>query len=124
MCFLRRVEHRLQMVADEQTQRLPFEPRRSRASRNSAATRASTVSPPTDRSLARVERHYARLFEDAPELNVAAGNLVFTGASTIQRRSTTLRTLGFQRPEAAAETSAAGILAGARLSAARARARC
>ncbi len=43
--FLRRVEHRLQMVADEQTQRLPFDRGNSRGSRSSAATRGSSPSP-------------------------------------------------------------------------------
>ena len=54
--------------------------------------------------LTRVERHYARLFEDAPELSVASGNLVFTGVADDPATLTTLRALGFQRPEAAAET--------------------
>ena len=31
--------------------------------------------------LTQVERHYARLFEDAPELSVASGDLVFTGVA-------------------------------------------
>ena len=54
--------------------------------------------------LTRVERHYARLFEDAPALSVASGNLVFTGVADDPATLATLRALGFQRPEAAAET--------------------
>ncbi len=54
--------------------------------------------------LRRVERHYARLFEDAPTLDAEAGNLVFTGVADDPETLTTLRRLGFQRPEEAAET--------------------
>jgi glutamate-ammonia-ligase adenylyltransferase len=54
--------------------------------------------------LKRVERHYARLFEDAPKLDVEAGSLVFTGVVDDPETLTTLRRLGFQRPETAAET--------------------
>ena len=54
--------------------------------------------------LTRVERHYARLFEDAPTLDVEAGSLVFTGVVDDPETLATLRRLGFQRPEAAAET--------------------
>ncbi len=51
-----------------------------------------------------MERHYARLFEDAPTLSAAAGNLVFTGVVDDPETLATLRSLGFQHPEAAAET--------------------
>src|SRR3984885_4932248 len=74
--FLRRVEHRLQMVADEQTQRLPFE--RAALAR---FAKFCGYAAATTHHMAWVERHYARLFEDAPELSVASGNLVFTGVA-------------------------------------------
>ena len=67
------------MVADEQTQRLPFKTPRWRASPSSAATPARTLSRELTGHLKRVEHHYARLFEDAPKLDVEAGSLVFTG---------------------------------------------
>ena len=54
--------------------------------------------------LTQVERHYARLFEDVPALSVALGDLVFTGVSDDPATLATLSALGFQRPEAAAET--------------------
>ena len=56
------------------------------------------------RHLRRVEKHYARLFEDAPTLGAEAGSLVFTGVGDDPETLTTLRRLGFQRPEEAAET--------------------
>src|SRR4029077_6015183 len=50
------------------------------------------------------ERHYARLFEDAPALSVASGNLVFTGVTDDPAKIARCRAVGFQRAEAAAET--------------------
>ena len=50
--FLREIEHRLQMIADEQTQRLPFETTPLARFASSAATRGSIASPPTSPALA------------------------------------------------------------------------
>ena len=84
-CFLRTVEHRLQMVADEQTQRLPFERADlSRFARFCGYARLESFARDLTFHLTRVEAHYARLFEDAPTLSVASGSLVFTG---VARRS-------------------------------------
>src|SRR5271155_3975061 len=103
--FLRRVEHRLQMVRDEQTQRLPFDrPALARFARFCGYSRLDSFARDVTRHLTRVEHHYARLFEDAPALSAAAGNLVFTGVADDPDTLATLRALGFQRPEAAAET--------------------
>src|SRR5271157_1787302 len=103
--FLRRVEHRLQMVADEQTQRLPFERAElQRFAKFCGYGRLETFARDLTLHLTRVERHYARLFEDAPTLSGAAGNLVFTGVADDPETLATLRSLGFQHPESAAET--------------------
>ena len=51
-----------------------------------------------------MEKHYARLFEDAPKLDDDSGSLVFTGVVDDPETLATLRRLGFQRPEAATET--------------------
>ena len=90
--FLRFVEHRLQMLNDEQTQTLPDEPqgfevlarfcglcRSCRASRRGCAN-----------ILGAVQRHYAALFEDAPELGTDTGSLVFTGGEDDPETITTL----------------------------------
>jgi glutamate-ammonia-ligase adenylyltransferase len=45
-----------------------------------------------------VERHYAALFETAPELSAGIGNLVFTGDVDDPDTLQTLHRLGFQRP--------------------------
>src|ERR1700735_2342233 len=103
--FLRRVEHRLQMVADEQTQRLPFERvALTHFAKFCGYARLDGFVTDLTHRLPQVERHYARLFEDGPELSVASGNLVFTGVTDDPATLTTLSALGFQRPEAAAET--------------------
>ncbi|MGD1038496.1 MAG: bifunctional [glutamine synthetase] adenylyltransferase/[glutamine synthetase]-adenylyl-L-tyrosine phosphorylase, partial [Roseiarcus sp.] len=103
--FLRRVEHRLQMVADQQTQRLPFETGAlARFAKFCGYERFERFSAEMTGHLRRVEKHYARLFEDAPTLGAEAGNLVFTGVADDPETLTTLRRLGFQRPEEAAET--------------------
>ena len=103
--FLRRLEHRLQMVGDEQTQRLPFDrPALARFAKFCGYARLDSFMRDVTHHLTRVEHHYARLFEDAPALSVASGNLVFTGVVDDPETLATLRGLGFQRPEAAAET--------------------
>ena len=103
--FLRTIEHRLQMVADEQTQRLPFERAElSRFARFCGYERLEAFAKALTFHLTQVERHYARLFESAPTLSAAAGNLVFTGVTDDPETLATLSRLGFQHPEAAAET--------------------
>ena len=103
--FLRRVEHRLQMVADEQTQRLPFEREAlTRFAKFCGYARLDGFVTDLTHHMTQVERHYAQLFEDAPELSVASGDLVFTGVTDDPATLTTLSALGFQRPDVAAET--------------------
>jgi glutamate-ammonia-ligase adenylyltransferase len=103
--FLRRIEHRLQMVGDEQTQRLPFERAGlQRFAKFCGYPRLEGFARDLTHHLTRVETHYARLFEDAPALSSASGNLVFTGVTDDPETLATLRALGFQRPEVAAET--------------------
>ena len=103
--YLRRIEHRLQMVADEQTQRLPFEREAlTRFANFCGYAQLDGFAADLTHHLTQVERHYARLFEDAPALSVASGDLVFTGVSDDPATLATLSALGFQRPEAAAET--------------------
>ena len=103
--YLRRIEHRLQMIADEQTQRLPrdLDDLHSFALfcgyRDRAAFEAELM-----RHLEDVAAHYARLFEHAPGLTLAAGSLVFTGVTDDPETLETLTRLGFKRATLAAET--------------------
>jgi len=103
--YLREIEHRLQMIADEQTQRLPFEDETlARFAQFCGYADRDRFAEALTGHLRRVERHYAQLFEDAPKLDVEAGSLVFTGVVDDPETLTTLQRLGFQRPAAAAET--------------------
>ncbi|MCZ8543191.1 bifunctional [glutamine synthetase] adenylyltransferase/[glutamine synthetase]-adenylyl-L-tyrosine phosphorylase [Mesorhizobium qingshengii] len=97
--FLRRVEHAVQMVADEQTHTLPDDDEGlERIARMLGFADAAAFSLAFRASLQQVERHYAALFETAPELSTGIGNLVFTGDVDDPDTLQTLHGLGFQRP--------------------------
>jgi glutamate-ammonia-ligase adenylyltransferase len=103
--YLRTVEHRLQMLRDEQTQRLPDdEEELNRFSAFCGYSEPSTFRIELLRHLRAVEHHYSRLFEHSPELVSEAGDLVFTGVTNDPATLTTLSALRFTRPEEAAET--------------------
>ena len=103
--YLRRIEHRLQMVADEQTQRLPADPVELARFANFCGYRQrSDFAADLTFHLQHVETHYARLFEHAPGLDATAGSLVFTGTADDPETIDTLRKLGFRDPSQAAET--------------------
>jgi glutamate-ammonia-ligase adenylyltransferase len=103
--FLRALEHRLQMVNDQQTQRLPADEAGLKLfARFCGYGGAAGFSADLLRHLRAVEKHYARLFEHAPGLDSRAGNLVFTGKADDPETLDTLRDMGFRDPAAAAET--------------------
>ncbi|TGD98966.1 bifunctional [glutamine synthetase] adenylyltransferase/[glutamine synthetase]-adenylyl-L-tyrosine phosphorylase [Methylobacterium nonmethylotrophicum] len=103
--FLRTVEHRLQMVADEQTQRLPEEPGRlARFSRFLGYPDEAAFGAALTAEARRVQGHYALLFEAEPDLAAEVGDLVFTGSEDDPETLATLRRLGFRNPEQATET--------------------
>ena len=103
--FLRTIEHRLQMLADEQTQRLPSEPDAlKRFAHFCGYPSTAKLSSALTRQLRHVEAHYARLFENAPGLAASVGSLVFTGTVDDPETLTTLRKLGFRDPAKATET--------------------
>jgi [glutamine synthetase] adenylyltransferase / [glutamine synthetase]-adenylyl-L-tyrosine phosphorylase len=101
--FLRRIEHRLQMVADEQTHTLPRdEEQLARLVKFAGHRSVEDFSSDLRKHLSAVEGHYAALFEDVPELTSgrASGNLVFTGDSDDPDTLKTLERMGFQNPSA------------------------
>src|SRR5579883_2657177 len=103
--YLRRIEHRLQMIADEQTQRLPDDPTAlARFAKFCGYERVERFTEELIGHLRRVETHYARLFEHAPGLDANVGSLVFTGVVDDPETLQTLRRMGFHEPERAAET--------------------
>ncbi len=100
--FLRRVEHRLQMVDDQQTHRLPSD--RDGIARLAVFLGyegADAFAADLTAHLSSVERHYAELFEQAPSLALS-GNLVFTGSEDDPDTLRTLSGLGFADPAAVA----------------------
>jgi glutamate-ammonia-ligase adenylyltransferase len=96
--FLRRLEHRLQMVDDAQTHTLPSDCagiRHIALFLGYAAPEAFIAD--LRGHLTSVESHYAELFEQAPTL-AGPGNLVFTGADDDPETLNTLSRLGFAEP--------------------------
>lgn len=97
--FLRNVEHRIQMLEDEQTHILPED-------EDGFLSVAYLMGYPDGDSfthdfldaLKTVEKHYAALFEQEKELGANAGNLVFTGEDDDPETLATLTRLGFSRP--------------------------
>lgn len=96
--FLRRVEHRLQMIDDAQTHTIPTDTDgiRHLALFLGYAT-ADAFAVDLTRQLTIVESHYANLFEETPSL-AAPGNLVFTGTDDDPETLRTLTALGFADP--------------------------
>jgi glutamate-ammonia-ligase adenylyltransferase len=106
--FLRSVEHRLQMIADRQTHRLPEDAEGlTRVASFLGFETSESFAAALTGHLRRVERCYAGLFEEAPDLgagNGTGGNLVFTGVEDDPATIETLRRMGFQNPSAVAGT--------------------
>lgn len=101
--FLRTLEHRLQMIEDQQTHTLP----KSREGLVHVAcfmgyTDAEAFRRDLLGTLETVQSHYARLFERAPPLGSAGGSLVFTGVEDDPGTIETLERMGFKDPHHAA----------------------
>lgn len=97
--FLRNVEHRIQMVNDEQSHILPdSEAELKRIAFMMGFESTRTFSNRLTSVLQTVEAHYAELFEQAAELSGSNGNLVFTGQNDDPDTLATLSQLGFKRP--------------------------
>ncbi|MEP1575662.1 bifunctional [glutamine synthetase] adenylyltransferase/[glutamine synthetase]-adenylyl-L-tyrosine phosphorylase [Roseibium album] len=101
--FLRNVEHRIQMLNDEQTQLLPKDA--EGLTRIASLMGFVTLQSFEDEFLAhmkKVQHHYAELFEDEPGLSSELGSLVFTGDDHDPETLETLSRLGFKQPAEAA----------------------
>jgi len=96
--FLRRVEHRLQMMADEQTHTLPSDPQAlGLFARFLGFKGRDDFAATLLMQLRKVEQHYVKLFERAPEFLASRQNLSFAAdgeSRTLER----LAQLGFRRP--------------------------
>ena len=96
--FLRKVEHRLQMIEDQQTHTLPKTPDGVDHVARFAGFDDTVLFERTLRVfLTKVQGHYARLFEREAPLASEAGSLVFTGVEEDPETVMTLARMGFER---------------------------
>ncbi len=97
--FLRRIEHRLQMIADEQTHNLPKDEQSlARIAQFSGFADIPAFAETLTAHLQSVQDHYAALFETVPDLSSEGGNLVFTGDDNDPGTLETLTQMGFSEP--------------------------
>ncbi|MEE2527072.1 bifunctional [glutamine synthetase] adenylyltransferase/[glutamine synthetase]-adenylyl-L-tyrosine phosphorylase [Hyphobacterium sp. HN65] len=99
---LRKVEHRIQMVADEQTQTLPAsDDKRSDIAILSGMKDVAALDEQVSDTLQGVHRHFSQQFASGQSLADDLGSLVFTGVEPTAETIETLSSLGFQFPETA-----------------------
>ncbi len=97
--FLRTVEHRLQMIDDQQTHTLPDnEEDMDRLAVFLGYQSAATFVPIITRTLKSVHRYYNAAFRESTPLG-DKGQLVFTGVDHDPRTIETIRNMGFDNPE-------------------------
>ena len=97
---LRSLEHRAQMVGDEQTHKLPehdAERRRIAALWGEGDLRRFDVA--VERVLKQVNQRYGELFAEDEDLSSRFGSLVFTGVEDDPETTKTLTRMGFSHPE-------------------------
>jgi glutamate-ammonia-ligase adenylyltransferase len=97
---LRHVEHRVQMVADEQTHRLPeADADRQRIAALCGYRLLRSFDAEMSKLLKRVNRRYGELFPEEEDLSSRFGSLIFTGVEDDPETLTTLARMGFSRPD-------------------------
>ena len=97
--YLRWLEHRIQMVADQQTHELPSDPERLEAfARFAGYGDVETLTQVVRQQLETVQQHYSVLFEDVPQLSATSANLVFTGEDDDPGTIEALTAMGYARP--------------------------
>ncbi len=97
--YLRRIEHRLQMVADEQTHEVPDDPAQLESfARFAGYADTAAFSQALIARLETVQKHYAALFEDAPKLTPGGVNMVFAGQRDDPGTLAALKEMGFSQP--------------------------
>ena len=102
---LRRLEHRVQMLEDEQTHSLPEDAEaRRRVAALAGVEDLSGFDAGVEALLVGVNRRYGELFEGEEELSSPYGSLVFTGVENDPETLKTLGRMGFSDPVMVAET--------------------
>jgi glutamate-ammonia-ligase adenylyltransferase len=102
---LRDLEHRVQMLDDEQAHTLPEDDdRRRRVAALAGAGDLAGFDAEVEAVLKTVNRRYGELFADSEPLSAAEGSLVFTGVENDPATLDTLARMGFSDPAAVAST--------------------
>jgi glutamate-ammonia-ligase adenylyltransferase len=102
---LRAVEHRIQMLADEQTHRLPeSDAERKRVAALYGYDRVRSFDAVIERTLKTVNRRYGELFPDEESLSSRFGSLIFTGVDDDPETLATLARMGFSNPPLVSQT--------------------
>jgi len=103
--YLRHVEHRLQMINDEQTHRVPKDAVAiDRLAAFAGEKNAAALRDKLTGTLIGVQRHYDDLFRSGADEAEEIGPLVFTGVENDPATIETLEGLGFHRAAAVCET--------------------
>ncbi len=102
---LRALEHRAQMLADEQTHILPVDPeRRADVAALAGQDDLAAFDAGIERLLVRVNARYGELFEGGEDLSSPYGSLVFTGVENDPGTLETLARMGFSEPAGVSDT--------------------
>ena len=102
---LRGLEHRVQMLDDEQTHSLPADPAaRARVAALAGEGDLEAFDAQVETVLVGVNRRYGELFEGEEALSSPYGSLVFTGVENDPETLETLKRMGFSDPGMVADT--------------------
>ena len=102
--FLRAIEHRIQMLDDEQTHKLPADPaKRARVAALSGHSDIVALDAAIRNCRELVRTRVRELFPDSAALSSDTGSLVFTGVDDDPETLETLRGLGFKEPSRVAK---------------------
>ena len=102
---LRALEHRIQMISDEQTHRLPRgDAERARVAALWGYAGVDRFDKAVEAVLSTVNRRYGELFAEAEPLASRFGSLVFTGVEDDPETLATLKRMGFSNPSQVSAT--------------------
>lgn len=102
---LRALEHRAQMIADDQTHKLPeSDSERKKVAALWGQDNLRSFDSAVGKILKGVNARYGRLFAGEEELSSRFGSLVFTGVEDDPETLATLKRMGFSSPERVAAT--------------------
>jgi glutamate-ammonia-ligase adenylyltransferase len=102
---LRNLEHRAQMIADEQTHRMPADERdRCRIAALAGYQRLRRFDADLTKVLRTVNLHCQTLFADEDQISSQFGRLAFTGSEDDPETLATLARMGFEHPRQISKT--------------------